>query len=104
MSSSQASPAPAPAPSDVAVPPSRRPKVPKEKNTHPTPPPSKKKKTGVGGEAARDPEYKVGFVGCGNMARAIAEGMISSGEHEIASFPVRVRSACAKADWERGYW
>ena len=69
-----------PAASDTP-PPSRRAKAHKE-NAQATPPPVKRKKTG---DATRGPGYKVGFVGCGNMARSLVEGMVSSGESTIIS-------------------
>ena len=39
-------------------------------------PPAKKKKTG---SSDAEKVWSVGFLGCGNMARAIVEGMLRSG-------------------------
>ena len=53
-------------------------KAPPSKQVTPlTPPPTKRKRVS---ESAKGIGYSVGFVGCGNMARALTEGMIASGE------------------------
>ena len=52
-------------------------KAPPKPVTPLTPPPTKRKRVS---ESAKGIGYSVGFVGCGNMARALTEGMIASGE------------------------